>query len=196
MRFQPIILFLLVGFFCAGTPVFAQTEFFGGRVSYVGAGRVQLDSGAVRALNAAFISDGLETDNYRAIEVLIESPPQSILNIGLTKERIQTRVEVRLRSLGISPDLEYEPLENDYKRLYVHINGAGNAFNVTFEFSRYLPYFVRDPDGEGFLAREVRAITWNTGTTGTHGGNATFVLGELDADLDQFLNVYLEANMP
>ena len=196
MRFQPIILFLLVGFFCAGTPVSAQTELLGGRVSYFGDGRTQLDGDAVGALLRASIGDGLEADNYRAIEVLIESPPQSILNIGLTKERIQTRVEVRLRSLGISPDLEFVPSDNGYKRLYVNIGGAGDAFHISVELKRYMPYFVRSPDGEGYLAGQVDATTWATSGTGTHAGDATYVLGLLDGLLDRFLNEYLEANTP
>ena len=38
------------------------------------------------------------------------------------------------------------------------------------------------------------ATTWSQGTTGTHGGNAEFIIGGVDALLDEFLNEYLKTN--
>ncbi len=46
---------------------------------------------------------GLETANYKYVVVVIERLSADAVSIGLTTDRIQTRVELRLRSAGLTP---------------------------------------------------------------------------------------------
>ncbi len=49
-------------------------------------------------VGAQTLSDsGLETANYKSVAVLVEELSADARRIGLTKDRIQTRVELRLR---------------------------------------------------------------------------------------------------
>jgi len=52
---------------------------------------------------AQTLSDnGLETANYKSVAVAIEDLSADARSIGLTTDRIQTRVELRLRSAGLT----------------------------------------------------------------------------------------------
>ena len=112
-------------------------------------------------------------------------------------ERIRTRVELRLRSINLTP-----LPENDIRRhmLHVGINGIGNAFQVRVAFLRDANYLVTELDSNGELivinVYQRLVPSWIEGMTGYHGGDATFVLDSMDQYLDQFLNEYLTANQP
>ena len=49
---------------------------------------------------------GLEVDNYRRLPFVVEQIPDAIQSTGLTLERIVTRVELRVRSVGLTPIIE------------------------------------------------------------------------------------------
>ena len=67
---------------------------------------LRIDSGAMLAMYAGARNSesGLEVEpgNYRNVVIMIEEPGAVLEAIGLTKERIKTRVELRLRSLNLT----------------------------------------------------------------------------------------------
>lgn len=100
--------------------------------------------------------------------------------IGLTKSRLQTAAESRLRSARLYDSDAAIPI------LYVNVNVVGRAFNIDLEYNKP----VRDvATGELWLA-----TTWGAGSTGTHGGNAGYIVSVLSEKLDQFLVEYLRVN--
>jgi hypothetical protein len=125
---------------------------------------------------------GLEVDAYQSVEVIVEYLHKNAQQISLTKERLQTRVELRLRQAKLKPGRRF----ND--RLYVEVNVVGHAFTIDVAFIRKV--FYSTDTGTKFCS----AITWNNGSTGTHVNNSAFIIQSLDALLDQFLNEYLKAN--
>ena len=154
--------------------------------------KADLQAVSLLQLGAAF-SSGLEVDDYRRVKVVVEGPPEAITRIGLTEERIRTRVELRLRALNLTPLSEEDP-RGEF--LYVSVNGVGRAYSIHVEFVRDVTYFVAD-SGLTYTALRSLAASWTSGgSTGTHGDDPTFVLNSLDQYLDQFLNEYLKANAP
>ena len=100
--------------------------------------------------------------------------------LGLTEDRISTMAESRLRAARL-----YDGGVGTW--LFVNVN------IVSLSYSRSMEYFkpVRDvPSGEaGF------AVTWrDRGSTGTHGGNADFILGALSEYIDTFIREYRRVN--
>ena len=76
--------------------------------------------------------------------------------------------------------------------LYVRVgvlvseNRRGGAFNVEVVFKKYLRDGVSEQNGF--------AVTWDTGSYGTHSGNAGFILQSLSEHLDRFVLEYLRVN--
>ncbi len=67
---------------------------------------------------------GLETANYKHVAVVVEGLPADARRIGLTKDRIRTRVELRLRSAGLTPGNDFSKNETS---LYVNVNVGASA---------------------------------------------------------------------
>ena len=128
------------------------------------------------------LGTGLEIDNYQLVRVLVEDD-KAIEQIGLTTDRIRTRVELRLQQarlkLGHRPDRAF---------LYVNVNVAGHGFAIQLAFKRWVSYLV------GNVARQRLASTWDTGRAGTYTKNPEYIIQQLDILLDEFLNEYLKAN--
>ena len=70
--------------------------------------------------------------------------------------------------------------------LYVQATVVGRAFNVDVNFMKVLYDPVTD--------RRSLAATWNRGGTGTHGGDAGYVLQALAEFLDTFVLDFLRVN--
>ena len=100
-------------------------------------------------------------------------------DIGLTVDRIQTMAESRLRAARL-----YDATARSYLYLNVTVVGVG--------FSRNVEYNKRVYDA---VSGETNyATTWDVGGTGTHGGDAGFILQGLSEDLDGFILAYLRVN--
>ena len=127
---------------------------------------------------------GLEVENYSFVCIIIETLPEGATEVGLTKDRVLPRVELRLRQAGLHPGEQ-----RSGECLYVSINVVGQAFSVHLAFLRWVSYVV----GENRQLR-VHAATWNTGGAGTHGRDSEYIVQGLDRHLDQFVNEYLKAN--
>ena len=117
-------------------------------------------------------------NNCRAMAVVVGFPDDAPL--GLTEDRISTMAESRLRAARL-----YDVDAGTW--LFVNVN------IVSLSYSQSMEYFkpVRDvPSGEaGF------AVTWrDRGSTGTHGGNADFILEALSEYIDTFIREYRRVN--
>jgi hypothetical protein len=142
--------------------------------------------GISTAFGQPVLASGLEVENYRELEYLIENLSDGAKKLRLTENRLQNKVELRLRQAGIKPsDGSQSFSANPY--LYVQANIGGRGFNVSVQFKRWMSYQVGGRTFKKFAA------TWDTGVTGTT-NDADYVVGALDDALDIFLNAYLKAN--
>ena len=112
--------------------------------------------------------------------LLVERLSSDEADIGLTEARIQTAAEARLRSARIYDDSVRSPY------LYIQVTVVGRAFNFDISFKKRLYDPVTD--------RRASATTWNLGGTGTHGGDAGYVLRALSEFVDTFVLDYLRVN--
>ncbi len=127
---------------------------------------------------------GLETANYKYVAVTVEELPADAGSIGLTEDRIQTRVELRLRLAGLTPGNR----KKQETHLYVNVNVGRNVFSILVQYERKVNFTAGNRQYSS-LAR-----TWQSGSAGTHGRDAAYITNALDEVLDKFLNEYLKAN--
>lgn len=115
----------------------------------------------------------------RPVSLVVEHLPSDATAVSLTRERIRTLAESRLRAARLfsGPALQY---------LYVNVNVSGPAFSTRIAFNKR----VFDP-----VSRETgSAATWNAGVTGRHGGNGGYIMQHLSEALDRFVLEYLRVN--
>ena len=115
----------------------------------------------------------------RPMHLIVGNMHAGVAEIGLTKESIQAAVESRLRAARLY-DVDADP------NLYVNVNVVGRAHSLRLEYVK----FLYDPVSEdsGF------APTWQRSSTGTHGGDAAYILSILAGVMDIFLVEYLRVN--
>ena len=98
---------------------------------------------------------------------------------GLTVDRLQTMAESRLRAARL-----YDATARPF--LYVNVNVVSSSYSLSVKYHK----FVYDPvSGETSLA-----ATWDVGSTGTHGGDAGYILQSVSESLDSFILEYLRVN--
>ena len=137
-------------------------------------------------VGAQTLSDnGLETANYKSVAVLVEELSADARRIGLTKDRIQTRVELRLRSAGLTPGKDSSKNET---YLYVRVKLGGSAYSAAVEYKRQVVFIT------GNRRYRYLATTWESASIGTHARSRVYIMNALDQQLDKFLNEYLKAN--
>ncbi len=99
--------------------------------------------------------------------------------MGLTKERVWTMVESRLRAARLYDSGGGQMLE-------LNIRTFSPAFDISLELFKS----VQDPrSGESGVA-----TTWERDTIGTHGGSASFIMQTVSEYLDGFILDYLRVN--
>ena len=113
------------------------------------------------------------------INLIVEDLSDGAAAIDLTMERIQTLAESRLRAARL-----YDAAGLSY--LYVRVGVVGGAFHREVSFNKLLRDDVSEKNG--------MASTWDTGSLGTHGGNAGFILQGVSEHLDRFVLEYLRVN--
>ena len=118
----------------------------------------------------------------RPMMLVVEELPSDAQAVGLTRERIQLAAESRLRAAR----LYTESMKANSAYLYVNINVVGRAHSMTVEYRKWVTDLVSNSNGA--------ATTWKTGGTGTHGGDAGFIIQALSSYLDEFLAGYLRVN--
>ena len=113
------------------------------------------------------------------INLIVEGLSDGAAAIDLTMERIQTLAESRLRAARL-----YDAAALPY--LYVRVGVFGGAFHIKVSFKKRLRDDVSEKNGI--------AETWDTGSLGTHGGDAGFILQGVSEHLDRFVLEYLRVN--
>jgi hypothetical protein len=126
---------------------------------------------------------GLESTNPQKLQYVIEDLNNDAKNIGLRKDRITTKIELKLRSFGIEPTTEAVSSDG-----FLYINIVGDAFNIDLEYYRYVQYWTRTE------VYSMTAATWRIGGGGSHWGKAEWIVSGLDQNIDTFLNAFLKAN--
>ena len=130
-----------------------------------------------------FSETGLEVENHEEVFVLIENLNSDALDIGLTKRRIESRVNVRLRQINLKP-ATYRA-----EALYINIIVVGGAYNIIVDFTRPTLFFKGEDLYQIGLAK-----VYSLGVTGTHGRDPDYIISALDGLLDRFLSDYLDVN--
>jgi hypothetical protein len=125
------------------------------------------------------------------VQVLVEDLKPEAENYGLTREAIQTDIELRLRQYGIKV---LSPEESGRSCLYINVNAvvrdpleiAAVAVEVQF---RQEVLLCRD------LKTRVNAPTWGKGSASVVGrGNLKDVREGVKDLVDEFINDYLAVN--
>jgi hypothetical protein len=124
--------------------------------------------------------------------VLVEDPGVDAKADGLTKEQIQTDVELRLRKAGLT----IVPSESCITYLYVMPHMKKLSGNSTGLYAYYLE--VSFLQLATVLINDVLATvpTWSTSSLGTVGSSpmARAIRDTIGDDVDKFLNAFLGAN--
>ena len=121
----------------------------------------------------------------RPMELVVENLTPDAQAVGLTKERIQLAVESRLRAARLYTE-SMEKANRAYLYINITINVVGRAFNTAVKYKKWVIDLENNSNGP--------ATTWNTGSTGTYGGDAGFIIQDLSSHLDRFLAEYLRVN--
>ena len=132
--------------------------------------------------SAAFSLRGIES-----MDLAVEGLGAAAKAIGLTKQQLQTDVELKMRTAGVKVDDSAGPY------LYlnvgvVHSGATGRvAFSITLKF-RQMGTFLDGYEGHG--------TTWDKNSFGMSGerGAARYIRESVGDRVDEFLNDYLKAN--
>ena len=138
------------------------------------------------ASDEATWGNGLEVDNATSLAVLIEHVSEAANKIGLTRERIEARVNQSLRKAGITPVSAQPALHDDY--LYVSVNVVASSFSIAIYFERRV--FYRS-GGKLFTKT---GTTWREVSTGVAHGDADYILDAIAEYVELFCNEFLKAN--
>ena len=121
------------------------------------------------------------------IELVVGELLNDAADIDLTKERIQTLAENRLRIARLYGEVAlYRPYLRVNVSMFVSENRRSGAFSIRVSFHKYLRDAVFDQHGF--------ATTWNTGSYGIHTGDADYILQAVSKEVDQFILEYLRVN--
>lgn len=118
-------------------------------------------------------------NDCKPMYLLVEKLNDGAGKIGLTKARLQAAAESRLRSARL-----YDSAATAY--LYVNVSVVGMAVSIRLEYNKRVFDVATGELGV--------ATTWDTGSTGTHGGDAGYIVSALSEKLDRFLVEYLRVN--
>lgn len=126
---------------------------------------------------------GLESDSI-SIPVVVENLDDEAQKIGLSKDRIEARVNDVLRKNGLKPA---ENITGPFLSVRVSINGS--ASYIQLQFQRGVVY------SGGNKEWMIHAVTWERGIIGRLGSSgATEVLNGISELSEVFANAFLKAN--
>lgn len=129
---------------------------------------------------------GLEVPPGTKVYVLVEDVSEDAKKSGLTKELIESKVELQLRRNGIAVGTREDGFESDLY-LYVVVGVTTNAFAVNIDFMRKVYYHVGDN------IHSVRGSTYSKSGSGIY-GNSQYMIQMLIDFIDLFSNDFLKSN--
>jgi len=115
---------------------------------------------------------GLEIENPKRIDVVIEKVDEKTIMNGLSTELIRAKVELQLLRNGIIPNANPQT-QNKSGYLYVNINIHGNAYGCRVGFHRIVNYKV---EGKAY---ETVASVWQKGGIGAFGRDSSYLLSNI-----------------
>lgn len=118
-------------------------------------------------------------NNCQPMDLSVESLSKGEVQIGLTKEKIEISVRSRLRAARLY-DMSTVPF------LYVNVHVVGRAFSSSVEYNKIVT--------DHATGEKSAAATWSTHGTGTHGGDAGYILSAIAEYMDRFIDEYLRVN--
>ena len=122
-----------------------------------------------------------------AFNVVVEQLGPKIEGKGLTRQQLQTDLELRLRQAGVTVSSDARALL--YANIAIVCNELVCAYNIDLEVQQAVRLSA-SPESATLLA-----ATWKTGTTGLLlGRRLQLVRDGLTVQIDQFLNAYRTAN--
>ena len=119
-------------------------------------------------------------NNCEAIVLIVEDLNQDASDIGLTVGAIETTIRSRLRAARLYNEDSATPF-------YVKVHVVNIAFSINVGLNKWLY------DDSVSKTRGL-ATTWSRTTTGTHGGNANYILSNVSILTDIFIDEYLRVN--
>ena len=151
------------------------------RITYILAIASLLTSSPAASSNEVSDRDRFQLWNYcLPVELLVETLDQDAADIGLTEEAITIAVRSRLRAARL-----YD-VNASRTLLYVNVLVTNHAYGVDLTYHKWFDDMISG--GSGF------AMTWSTGSIGTHAENAGFILSSLSRHTDRFVDEYLRVN--
>lgn len=144
---------------------------------------------SIQTVSAQSENAGLKIADHENIKTLVESMTEDGLEIGLTENRVQSRTEVRLRQVQLTPITNV--MGSSF--LYVKVSVVGNAFSIELSFHRRV-FFNEDPEDYKSDILTASANVYTQGGRGTHGYDSEYIIEALDTKLDLFISDYLRAN--
>ncbi len=156
------------------------------KVFFFGRSRVIVTAFALSCFSFGALSETTDYDRFRLfsnctpMRLVVEDLPEDALEIGLTKNAIRATVESRLRSARLYGEKALSPY------IYINVTVVGRAFSLSLKYDK----MVRDIYTNQLFA----ATTWDSGSAGTHGGNAGYILSWVSQHMDQFLVEFLRVN--
>jgi len=133
--------------------------------------------------NAKPCQSGLEVSDYRRLKIFVEDLPASTEVPCLTKDKLQTKCDLRLKQAGI------EPVADKDEYLCVKVELVRGAYAMTLRLVRPVLFKTNK-----IVYRKPGAGTWRRQIVGLHAGNAQYIFEGLDSLLDDFISEYLKAN--
>ena len=103
-------------------------------------------------------------NNCQPMDLIVGSLSKGEVQIGLTKEKIAIPVRSRLRAARLY-DMSTLPF------LYVNVHVVGRAFSSLIEYNKIVT--------DHATGEKNAAATWSTHVTGTHGGDAGYILSSV-----------------
>ena len=133
-------------------------------------------------------------NNCAEIRLFVGDLKTEAAEFNLRKEDIETAVRSRLRGARIYTENWFDDNGSWIPSLSINVNNVNNvnvntvgfAFNIRVDLTKR----VLDPASGQFG----RAVTWQTGATGTHRNDAIFVISGVSKYTDEFIDEYLRVN--
>jgi hypothetical protein len=148
---------------------------------------IAISSPPVRAQRDKYSNPTLE--GITAISVTIEALPDVAKEIGLTREAIQTDVELKLRLAGMRVVTREEVSKlPGAPHLYVQANLTGNADAADIEFEARQNVLL-ERNGKPAIS----AVTWRTSVLLSH-PSLQEIRTYIKDGVDEFLNAWLSVN--
>lgn len=118
------------------------------------------------------------------VNLLVESLNKNAEKIELTSERVERNIRSRLRAARIYRKEAADGRNFSY--IYVQITLSKHGYMINVKLKKEM----RD-ERSGLYGL---AVSWSHGGTGTHGGDAGYIIGHLSELIDVFIDEYIRVN--